>query len=70
MKTDFCFLCSSLKPGGGNRVIYEICQQIHDSSTYTYEILYIDDTGFDEKLSKIIVTETYYNVSFDFENIP
>jgi glycosyltransferase involved in cell wall biosynthesis len=52
MKTDFCFLCNSLKPGGGNRVIYEICQQIHDASTYTYEILSIDHTDFDKKFSK------------------
>ena len=53
MKTDFCFLCNSLKPGGGNRVIYEICQQIHDASTYTYEILSIDHTDFDKKLKEL-----------------
>jgi glycosyltransferase involved in cell wall biosynthesis len=52
MKTDFCFLCNSPKPGGGNRVISEICQQIQDSNIYTYELLFIDNRDFDEKFSK------------------
>lgn len=52
MKTDFCFLCNSPKPGGGNRVIYEICQKIQDSNIYTYELLFIDNKDCDEKFSK------------------
>lgn len=52
MKIDFCFLCVSSKPGGGNRVIYEICQQIQDSNTYTYELLFVNTKESDEKFSK------------------
>lgn len=53
MTVDFCFLCNSPKPGGGNRVIYEICQQIQNCSNYSCEILFIDGRGFNKEFSKV-----------------
>jgi glycosyltransferase involved in cell wall biosynthesis len=36
-----CFVCFSVKPGGGNRVIFEICDQIDQIEGAEYELIYL-----------------------------
>jgi glycosyltransferase involved in cell wall biosynthesis len=42
MKTTVCFVCLSIKPGGGNKVIFELCDIISQSKQMEYEIISIE----------------------------
>jgi glycosyltransferase involved in cell wall biosynthesis len=42
MKNTVCFVCLSVKPGGGNKVIFELCDLINKSKQMEYEIISID----------------------------
>jgi glycosyltransferase involved in cell wall biosynthesis len=44
-KDKVCFVCISVKPGGGNKVIFELCDIINRSSQLEYEIIAIDGTS-------------------------
>jgi glycosyltransferase involved in cell wall biosynthesis len=44
-----CFVCFSLKSGGGNKVIFEMCDAIEKNRDINYEIITIDGTAQNSK---------------------
>jgi glycosyltransferase involved in cell wall biosynthesis len=39
-----CFLCFSIEPGGGNRVIFEICDRIDRTQGTNYDLIYVKNS--------------------------
>ncbi len=50
MKTTVCFICLSVKPGGGNKVIFELCDIINRSQQIDYEIISIEGTPVNKEI--------------------
>lgn len=53
-----CFVCFSVKPGGGNRVIFEMCDEIDRMEETEYDLVYLSgkslaQLGKSESFSKI-----------------
>jgi glycosyltransferase involved in cell wall biosynthesis len=42
VKNTVCFVCLGVKPGGGNKVIFELCDIINKSAQMEYEIITIE----------------------------
>jgi glycosyltransferase involved in cell wall biosynthesis len=50
MKTTVCFVCLSVKPGGGNKVIFELCDIIDRSKQIEYEIISIEGAPVNKEI--------------------
>ena len=50
MKTTVCFVCLSVKPGGGNKVVFELCDIINQSQQMEYEIISIEGAPVNKEI--------------------
>jgi glycosyltransferase involved in cell wall biosynthesis len=54
-----CFVCFAVKPGGGNRVIFEICDQIDKIKEAEYELIYLSG----KSLLELAKSESFSKIS-------
>jgi glycosyltransferase involved in cell wall biosynthesis len=50
MKDKICFVCLTVTPGGGNKVIFELAEQIENNKDLDYEIITIQSIGLKNSL--------------------